>query len=163
MDPERLTSTFQSLRASLKSLALRITHSEEDADDALQDAFIRLWSGADSIGENIRLEGYITRTVRNHSVDSIRSRKDTVAIEAADDFKAEEPPPDSREIYEEIRTIIDRELPPLQKGIMLLRDTEHLEFNEISSRLNIPEATVRVYLSRARATVRKIYRMRNEQ
>lgn len=165
MNPERLTNTFQRMRASLKSAALRITGSEEDADDVLQDAFVRLWGRRDAMTDDMGLEGYISQSVRHRSVDALRGRRPTVSMDNADSelcLREEDPPPEMERIYGEVREIIDRELPPQQREIMRLREIEMLEFEEISVRLGIPAPTVRVYLSRARATVRKIYRMRYE-
>lgn len=163
MNPQRLTNTFQRMRASLKSVALRITGSDPDADDILQDAFVRLWGGKDLLPDDVRLEGYLSRAVRNSAVDAVRKRRVTVGAENAEtDSLREEPPPDVESIYNEVSDIMERELPPLQREVMKLRDIEQLDFKEISCRLGIPEATARVYLSRARAAVRKIYRKRNE-
>lgn len=163
MNPERLTNTFQRMRASLKSVALRITGSDEDADDALQDAFVRLWGGHESMSDDVKLEGYLSRSVRNSSVDVVRSRRVNVDVEDPGlALHEEDPPPDTNDLYEVIADIIDRELTPMLRDVMRLREIERLGFNEISARLGIPAATARVYLSRARATVRKIYRMRYE-
>ena len=49
MSKETLTSTFTELRKGFLRLAMRFLPSQEDADDALQEAFFRLWIQADRI------------------------------------------------------------------------------------------------------------------
>ena len=50
MSKETLTSTFTELRKGFLRLAMRFLPNKEDADDALQEAFFRLWKHADQIG-----------------------------------------------------------------------------------------------------------------
>ena len=49
MSKETLTSTFTELRKNFLRLAMRFLPNKEDADDALQEAFFRLWRHADKI------------------------------------------------------------------------------------------------------------------
>lgn len=54
MSKETLTSTFTELRKGFLRLAMRFLPNKEDADDALQEAFFRLWKHADQIGTTRR-------------------------------------------------------------------------------------------------------------
>lgn len=163
MNPKRLTDTFLKMRTSLKSAALRITGNEPDSEDAIQEAFIRLWTRHENLDDNMKLEGYINRSVRNSSVDIIRRRTDFDNVDDCPNLPEENLPdlfqPDR---YSQVKEIIELHLPALQRQIITLRDIEMLEFNEIAIKTGIPETTVRVYLSRARAKIREIYNSRYE-
>ena len=56
MSKETLTSTFTELRKGFLRLAMRFLPSQEDADDALQEAFFRLWKQADRISSREEAE-----------------------------------------------------------------------------------------------------------
>lgn len=163
MNPKRLTDTFLKMRTSLKSVALRITGNEPDSEDAIQDAFLRLWSRHESLQEDVRIEGYISRSVRNSSVDIIRQRTDLDQVDEYTLIPIEDPPdtqPDDR--FRHVSEIMERNLSEIQRQIMHFRDIEQLEFSDISAKTGIPETTVRVYLCRARAKIREIYKKKYE-
>lgn len=64
MSKETLTSTFTELRKGFLRLAMRFLPNKEDADDALQEAFFRLWKHADQIGSREEAEALTVVTVK---------------------------------------------------------------------------------------------------
>src|SRR6266704_4107100 len=90
MDEEFLVQRFESHRTHLRSVAYRMLGSQTDADDAVQETWLRL-SRADTSGvEN--LGGWLTTVVGRVCLDMLRSRKsrrehplDTTVIEPAAD------------------------------------------------------------------------------
>ena len=69
MAHDHITSTFWGIRHRLEALAERITGNSDDAADAVQDAFCRLWEHRQSI-EQAAVEGVTVVTVRNLSIDA---------------------------------------------------------------------------------------------
>ena len=62
------------------------------------------------------------------------------------------------ERYNEVKKIIDKELTPQQKEILLLKEIEGCTVEEIAGRLSSTESAVRMHLSRARKKIRECYR-----
>ena len=74
MSEETLTSTFTLLRRKFLRMASRFFPDEEDANDALQEAFCRLWPKRDEIDSRQEAEAMTAATVRNLGIDAYRRR-----------------------------------------------------------------------------------------
>ncbi len=162
--PDRITSAFTTLRVQMLSLAERITGNRDDAADAVQDAFVKLWQQRGRYDSVSHAQGAGMITVRTTSIDIARrnQRETDVPVEQAADVIAEAD--DQRtEVYQQVRQIIDNDLTQQQRTIIDLREMQGMEFDAIAARLGMQPATVRVELSRARKRVREIYRNRERR
>ena len=81
MSKETLISTFTDLRKSFLQLAMRFLPSREDADDALQEAFFRLWKHADRIDSREEAEALTVVTVKNLCIDTLRKKNHLLTVE----------------------------------------------------------------------------------
>lgn len=162
--PDRITTAFTALREQMLSLAERITGNRDDAADAVQDAFVKLWQRQDRYETSSHAQGAGMTAVRNLSIDMARrnAHRADVPVELAADTIEETTNEDRTLAYSQVRRIIDNELTPKQRTIIDLREMEGLEFDDIADRLDMTAANVRVELSRARKRVREIYRNRKE-
>jgi RNA polymerase sigma-70 factor (ECF subfamily) len=157
------------LRGRLTRLALRFLPSQEDAEDVLQDAFMKLWSRRGAISSRKEAEALSVVAVRNQCIDNIRRKHiDTVELDAAKDRGPCEYVTDKIERYElfaEVESMIDSELTEQQRRILRLKEYEDLSIKRISDMLDMEETTVRMNLSRARKKIRECYqrRHRNEK
>lgn len=149
---------FEALRPRLKAWATGILGSMSDADDALQEAFFRLWRSA-ARGNDITESANYT-AVRCACIDLLRRRSARAAepIEIAESRAQDQQAEEMADMYEEVRVLIDRQLDDRQREILLLHDSLGYDYPEIASRLGITEANTRVILSRARKTIREAYR-----
>jgi len=160
---DRITNAFTALREQMLSLAERITGNRDDAADAVQDAFVKLWQQRGRFETTSHAQGAGMMTVRTTSIDMARrnSNRTSVSIEQATDA-VEEATDDERSLaYRQVRYIIDNDLSNNQRQIIDLREIQGLEFEDIANRMNMTAANVRVELSRARRRVREIYQSRN--
>lgn len=159
---DRITNAFTTLREQMLSLAERITGNRDDAADAVQDAFVKLWQQRGRYETTSHAQGAGMMTVRTTSIDMARrnNRQTDVPVEQAANT-IEEVIDDERSLaYQQVRLIIDNDLSQNQRAIIDMREMQGMEFEDIASRLGMQPATVRVELSRARKRVREIYRNR---
>lgn len=160
MSDKVLISTFTALRKKFLRIAMHILPSEDDAADALQDAFCRLWPRRESINTEAEAEALTTTVLRNICIDSTRKRRiETVPInEEHDSCDEEDPYSEREERLREVKKIIDRQLTPQQKTIIKLKDIQGYSIEEISRELSASESAIRMNLSRARKKIRECYR-----
>ena len=159
---DRITTAFTALREQMLSLAERITGNRDDAADAVQDAFVKLWQQRGRYETTSHAQGAGMMTVRTTGIDMARhnSHHADVTIDQVAEPIEEVNDNDRSLAYQQVRHIIDNDLSSNQRLIIDLREMQGLEFDEIASRMNMTAANVRVELSRARRRVREIYQSR---
>ena len=157
---DRITNAFTALREQMLSLAERITGNRDDAADAVQDAFVKLWQQRGRYESTSHAQGAGMMTVRTTSIDLARrnSHRSDVPVEQAVDTVEEVTDNERSLAYQQVRLIIDNDLSANQRAIIDMREVQGMEFDDIATRLGMQPATVRVELSRARKRVREIYR-----
>lgn len=156
------------IKGRLQMTARRIV-SDEAVDDALQDAFVRLWSRRSDFDSATAVEGVTVTTVRNICIDTLRRdavrRHDDIddnpsAAAVTDDYGDDTQ--ERRELYGEVTGLIDKELSERDRRILYLRDRDGWEMDDIALEMGISEANVRVILSRSRKIIRQIYLKRQQ-
>ena len=75
MSEEQLVNTFTALRKKFLRMASRLLPHDEEAEDALQDAFCRLWPRRDHINSTTEAEALTTTTIKNICIDKLRKTK----------------------------------------------------------------------------------------
>lgn len=137
-------------------LAQSILCDSMEAEDVVQDVFVKLWAKRNGLGECANLDAYILTVVRNACLDVLRRRK--LRLDKQNEvLSGKEPHSDgvgvveANDIKKAVEDII-RSLPLKQREIIHLRDVEGYAFEEIALVTESDEAAVRVNLSRARKT-----------
>jgi RNA polymerase sigma-70 factor, ECF subfamily len=151
------------LSRKLYGIACRMLKEQQVSEDAVQEVMVKLWKMNTRLSEYESVEALAVTMIKNHCIDVIRKQKHW--IETADSsFSVSgvyEPTPhellERMESYEAVQRIIEA-LPDLYREIIILRDIEDLEYDEIVSRTGQNINTVRVTLSRARKMVRDEYK-----
>lgn len=160
MPRELLTDTFLNLRDRFRTRARRILGNAEDADDALQEAFFRLWSKDYPVRTQAEAEALLSTAVRNTSLDAVRRRRDKVPLDAADRLPADDRR-DRAEQLAAVQDLIQKELTDTQRYIIEKVEYGGLTQEQIAQDLGMQPAAVRMQLSRARKTIRELYKKRN--
>ncbi len=165
-----LTETYERLRKVFRDSAGSILRDADEAEDALQDAFIRLWSKGYDVEKRAEAEALIFRAIRNESFDRLRRRKRRPQsfTEAGLEGRPEigERLEDSRQAERTlniVEDIIANELTPIQKRIIRLHEYEGMSLEKVAVKLDMNAPAVRMQLSRARKMIRECYRKQNEQ
>ena len=150
-----LTETYQRIRQRLMARAGKMLTDADAAEDALQDAFVRLW-GRYQVRSEREAEALLTRTVRNVSIDQLRKRK-TVPLMAD---LPEEVGENREALFRRVEEMVDTELTNLQRLIIRRHEYEGVTLEKIAKELGMQPPAVRMQLSRARKTIREQYRKR---
>ncbi len=146
------------LKNKLYRLSKRLLKNSDDAEDIVQEVFMRLWSRRERLSEYKSIEAFAMVITKNLSLDKLKLKKNK-ADELSDKFEqmTEHTPYNKVEMtdsFNKIQDIISM-LPEQQRMIIHLRDIEGYEFEEISEIVQMSINTVRVNLSRARKKVRE--------
>jgi RNA polymerase sigma-70 factor (ECF subfamily) len=151
-DPSALDGLLARYWSPLTLFISRMTGSVEAAEDAVQDAFCRLWERRQSWRGEGSVSGLLFRLARNSAVSAHR-RLDAEARAAS---AASEAMPAHHEVptlpNDDLRTALERaiaELPPRRREVFLLRVVHDLSYKEIAAAMGTSPQTVANQLSSA--------------
>lgn len=156
----------------LLAAARRILQNEEDAREALQDAFVSAFRSLDSFAGQAQLATWLHRIAVNAALMKLRSRRRRPALPISallprfheDGHQAEPAAPwegaaervlERKETRAFIRHAIDQ-LPENYRTVLLLRDIEELNTAETARQLDVTEGVVKTRLHRARQALRSL-------
>lgn len=165
MSNETLLHSFTKRRSRLVQFARRLLGNDDEAEDALQEAFCRLWPRAETLETDDDADRMALTTVKHISIDVLRQRQ----LHAAEpiDGLADGPPdadePGTARQLELVERIARQHLTPQQWRIFRSHDIEGLGYDVIARQEQMVEATVRKHVSRARMTIRQIYNHYNHE
>ncbi len=155
---DNLVSTFQDYAFAL---AFRFLNHTADAEDVVQEAFIRVWKNIKSFNMNKRFSTWFYRIVINLCLDRQKylKRKTELFLQNQDSdlFKDEKSLEDNitnRTRIESILIIV-QDMPSKQRLIFILRDFQGFDLAEIAEMLRVSKNSVRSHLSQARKVVRE--------
>ena len=163
MTVSEFKARFLPLSDGLFRIAFRYLEDSDDAQDAVQDVFIRLWNSRESLDTVTNTEAYCYTLIRNVCIDRLRRARKTVNPEEMPERSTDDPLPDKEVMTREaLRKTLEyiEGLPLKQREIIRMRIFEELEYDEIARKLGMTEINTRVQLSLARKALKN--RMRNE-
>ena len=150
MMTESFMDEVKAVRPTLQSVAREILGSDEEAEDVVQDAMLRLWQLRDEPIRNVR--GFARVVVRNLSLSKVRQRRVTVDIARADDANDDESESAKNEQIDRMMKLVDA-LPTMQQTVLRMRHMQEMTMADIASLIGTSEAAVRQSLSRARRSI----------
>ena len=154
------------MKNRLYRLALRITLNPAEAEDAVQDTLIRVWEHREEWERIDSMEAYALTICRNISLDMAgKAGRGNVQLNEELRVKNEESSMfnvqcsmfnefEQKERLSIVKKIMNT-LPEVQRSIMELRDVEGKTYQEIGNILKLSESQVKVYLHRARTSIRQ--------
>jgi len=161
-EPEAFRELLVRYRRSVVTLAYQMLGNVEDAEDAAQEAFVRVFQAIPEFRGQAAFSTWLYRIVTNLCLGSKRRKRTTVALEAVAEPSAVDNP--SRSVTE---GLLARQVLALMPGeltaILLLRDQEELSYREIAEALGVPMGTVRSRLSKARLAFRRLWNELSEE
>jgi len=149
-------------------LAQNITQNKEDAEDVMQEAFVKAYQHLPDFQRNSRFYTWLVRIAVNQALMKLRKRRPNVVsldqeLETQDDSVPRDvkdwgPSPEQRFEQTELRGILDQaigELDPSYRIVFQLRDIEELSTEETADALDISVPAVKSRLLRARLRLRQ--------
>lgn len=154
---------------SIYRLALKMLNNPQDAEDILQETFIKAFRGLKGFDGRSSISTWLYRIATNEALMVLRKKRpDTISIdEPVETEEGEQEPrqivdwcclPEDELLSAESRAYLDKAitaLPENLKVVFLLRDIEELSTQEVADVLNLSETAVKTRLSRARLRLRE--------
>ena len=151
MTTETFMVEVKAMRPMLLNVARGILDSDEEAEDVVQDAMLRLWQLREEPIQNVR--GFARIVVRNLSLSKIRRKPLTVDIGQADATVSDDnTETDRNEQIDRMMALVDA-LPTMQQTVLRLRHMQDMSMADIASLIGTSEVAVRQSLSRARRSI----------
>ncbi len=139
-------------------LAKRLLVSTEEAEDATQELYFKLWKNKEKIAEYKNVEAFAMTMTKNYCFDRLKSKQASNLTLVHSNYKEKDTSLDKKMEYQDsvsqVHKLIEK-LPEQQKLVIQLRDVEEYDFEEIGKMLDLKPTAVRVALSRARKTIRE--------
>ena len=151
-------NTVNRLEDKMFRLAKMMLISSDEASDAVQEVFAKLWVKKDQLNSISNLDAYFMRAVRNFCLDRIKSKQAQETRLEPIQFMMKTESEERKQEAKEAVSIVEQllyDLPQKQRLIVQLRDIEGYEFREIADMLEMNENAIRTALSRARKTLKK--------
>lgn len=139
-------------------LAKRLLVSTEEAEDATQELFFKLWRNKEKLSDYKNVEAFAMTMTKNYCYDRLKSKQASNLTLVHSNYKEKDTSLDKKLEYQDsvsqVHKLIEK-LPEQQKLIIQFRDVEQYDFDEICKMMDMKATAVRVALSRARKTIRQ--------
>lgn len=163
MDANDFKRKFLIHHRRLYRVAFQLTGNTQDAEDMVQEAYLRLWKRRDELPTDIlNTEAYCVTLVKNVCYDTLRlSRLDEDGRPPEElHIAAESNVAKEVERKDEVRHVMEfiNRLPDQQREVMLMRDVDDRPYEEIEQATGLSAVNIRVLLSRARKKIREQFK-----
>lgn len=157
MTREEFKSGVLPIKNKLYRFALRLLGDPEEAQDTVQEVFLRLWSKRERLSEYRSIEAFAMTMTRNLCLDQLKSpasRKEKFDDNnEMPDFKTPYASTEHHDTMRFVKMAMDQ-LPEQQRMVIHMRDIEECDFDEIAEVTGLSLNNLRVTLSRARKKIR---------
>lgn len=158
MTESRFHKDYLPLAPTLYRVAFYILESEADAEDAVQELYLKLWKAGCSLDGIDNPKAYSIRILKNICIDRIRKAGRITIQEEIQEQPAEPVQEDEIDARTRLNKVLEavKALPERQRTVLMLRAVEGLSYEEISARTGMNQLTCRVLLSQARTKLKSL-------
>ena len=149
-DPLTRRAAFEAMVAKYSSrLYWQIRHMvtfHDDANDVLQNTFVKAWLALDNFRGDSMLSTWLYRIAANESITFIQQRHEMVAMDSEDANLAETLESDPYFDGDEAETMLQQalsELPPKQRQVFAMRYYDQMKYEEMAEVLNTSEGALK--------------------
>ncbi len=158
MTQKQFHSEYLPLAADLYRVAFYILESRAEAEDAVQDTYLKLWELREGLDQVRSPKAYSMTLLRNICLDRLRRAQKMNAEGPAVQFASELPQDENLDAKRRLRRVLEaiNALPDGQRKVLLMHTVEGLSYEEISRITGMNNLTLRVLLSQARKKLKLI-------
>ena len=165
-DEQAFAALYHKYHRKLFYFVLNLTQSQQTAEDALQEVFLKIWADRKQLTGISNFNAWIFRITKNHVLNGLRrmAQETLILAEIARDINAGTEDTYALLSYKDVHAVLKagmNELPPQQKLVMELSRDEGLKYEEIGARMNISPLTVKKHAAQAlqylREKIRRYY------
>lgn len=159
MDGEHFKRIFLPFHRKLYRMAYRFLENEQDAEDMVQETYIKLWKKRLELESLINPEAFAVVLLKNNCLDFLRKVKPNVLPMSEIHLPAPDAVDEQFENREQLRhiRIIMNQLPTMQKQVVELKIWDNLSDEEIAQRTGLNKGNIKVIVSRARKIIKERY------
>lgn len=160
-DRAALSSLYGATSAKLYGIALRVLEDRQEAEDALQEIFVKVWHNADRYRSNgLSPMTWLITVARNHAIDRLRARRSTrtAPMEEAEEIADGRGTPEDAAIASSMRSRIGEclgTLPPDRADAVRRCYLHGASYADLAARYDVPLNTVRTWLRRSLLKLRE--------
>jgi len=156
-DRQAFAELVQRYRAGVVNVVYRMCGDADLAEDAAQEAFIRVWQHLPRYQPRSSFRNWVYRIATNVALDVLRRERDATDIEIVPLVAAQSNPEAAVERSERADRVRQAvlALAPASRAVLILREYEALSYKEIAETLDIPMGTVMSRLNYARTQLRE--------
>lgn len=159
MDAAEFKQQFLPHHRRLYRMAFRLMGNIQDAEDMVQEAYLKLWNKRNELADIQNTEAYCITLIKNLCYDSLRLAQpemdsrlpEELPLATATDIARET---EQHDAASQLRKLIHR-LPQQQRQVMVMRDIGDSSYEEIEQATGLTAVNIRVLLSRARKKIRE--------
>lgn len=154
---------FDMFYPKVYSFALKLTHSTSLAEEIVQEVFVKIWVGRESLSSINYFPSYLYTITRNHAFNVLKK----IAIEERIKETLKKELSEAQEDTEDVSRYQDQhgklvhavnQLPPQQRLVYSLCHQQGLKYEEVAEQLNISRLTVKTHMQKALRTIRSHFR-----
>jgi RNA polymerase sigma factor (sigma-70 family) len=161
MELEEFNRKILPIKDKLYRFALTMLQNREEAKDALQEVFLKLWTHRERLDIVENHESYAMKMIKNFCLDKLKFFKGKQMVDISDrQMEVDNFTPFTTVSFNNLRDLMVKlfsSLPEQQRIVIHMRDIEHCTFEEIQEVTGMTINNIRVNLSRARQSVKVNY------
>lgn len=152
-----IESIWQDFNKELKSFVVSKVGNSSDADDVLQNAFIKIMQNIDKVKNAKNMRQYLYGIVRNSTIDFIRSKKDlTTDLEEQIEFSIDESKTLNTTIADCCVKPFINKLPDKYKDALLATEFQNVSQKELAERMNLSYSGLKSRVQRGREKLKDL-------
>lgn len=168
-DSTAFANLVELYQEKLYQLAYRMLYNRQEAEDVVQETFLRVFKSLANYDESMKFSTWIYRIATNLCIDQLRKKRGNISLDAEvhdedgidgyAQLQSAEPLPEEELIMSEMQRSIQQaiqEMPVSYRSVTILKYLHDLSLQEISEILELPVSTIKTRLHRGREHLRGV-------
>ena len=159
MDAREFKQRFMPHHRLLYRVAYQLTANAQDAEDLLQDLYLKLWQKRDDLPDEAMKAAYLVTMIRNLFLDQRRLKR----LDASAELKDEEGPPDERSLDRQIDSkdearqmeVLINDLPEKDGRIIRMHLMDDRSYEEIEQDTGLSQGNIRIIVMRTKKKLKQ--------